>query len=346
MKPEKNNNLSTKIIGITLGDPAGIGPECFFKSIYSKKKPNLVIISEEKLIKHLLKSLKINIRLNVLESLKSFYIKEGYVNIFNPGIRPPLDISLNNIKAGYPSKDSAWYAFYSLKAATVLALRKEIACLITGPVCKETIQKYILKTFKGHTEFFSKETQTDTVCMSFLTEENIVGLATTHIPLKSVSHYLKIKDLKKKILLLNSFGKSVFDNSSKFALLGLNPHAGENGLFGKEEQKIIKPLIDNLKKESIEIEGPFPADAFWSSHNIYKRYKIIMALYHDQGLIPVKSGLLGKSVHITLGLPFLRLSVDHGTAFDIAGKNKASFLPTLHTIQTAESLIEKFENME
>jgi 4-hydroxythreonine-4-phosphate dehydrogenase len=242
---------------------------------------------------------------------------------------------------GRPTRTSAWLSFHYLESAVTLALNGKISGLVTGPVSKEGIRNAGIKGFRGQTEYLAERDGGKTVCMAFAGEKTVVGLATTHCSLKQVSSALDRKDLAQKIELLEAFCRRAYGPRTMTALLSLNPHAGEHGLFGMEEMRLLNPLIRDLRKNGRKIEGPFPSDAFWSRRGLWKRFRAVLAMYHDQGLIPVKSGLLGRTVHTTLGLSFLRFSADHGTAFDIAGKGKADWTDTAYALDRAEELARK-----
>ena len=290
-------------IGLTYGDPAGIGPEILTK---------------------VLKTWKYN---------STPYVIGGKDYL--------------NFKPGQPSKITGKHAYECLKLAAQLALSKKINALITGPVSKEMINKANID-FSGQTDALAKfcKVNIDEVIMMFVANDLRLALFTRHIPLKEVPSKITAKSLNKFVIQLNKELKKWFKvKNPKIAILGLNPHAGETGLFGKEEKKIITPVINRLKKSGLKLFGPLSPDAtlakagqdFLSKKK--QKYDVFISFYHDQGLPMFKavSGLEG--VNVTLGLPFLRVSVDHGTAFDIAGKNIASEKSLVSAIELVEKII-------
>ena len=291
------------IIGLTYGDPAGIGPE---------------------ILRKVLKPWKYN---------------------FTPYIIGIKDYS--NFKAGYPSKTTGMHAYECLKLAAKLALNKKINALITGPVSKEMINKANID-FSGQTDELAKlcKTNPDEVIMLFTANDLRLALFTRHIPLKDVSAKINQKRLYKFLTALNREFKKWFKiKNPKIAVLGLNPHAGENSLFGKEEQKIIIPVINRLKTCGLKVFGPLSPDAALAEagqnylSKKKQKYDVYVSFYHDQGLPMFKAVAGLNGVNVTLGLPFLRVSVDHGTAFDIAGKNSASPQGLISAIEFIEKVL-------
>lgn len=309
------------LMGFTYGDPTSIGPEILTKALNKRKYRFIPYII----------------------GVKSFLKKPKAKNkIFFHS----LDGLNFNFTAGHPSKTSGEHSLKCLKEAAKLGLTKKITALITGPVSKEMISK-TNTGFYGQTDELAKfcKKNSDELVMLFAANDLRLALFTRHIPLKYVARRLTQKNIENFLVILNKELKKWFKiQTPKIAILGLNPHAGENGLFGKEEQKIILPVIIKLRKTGLKLFGPLSPDAtlakagqdFLSRKR--QKYDVYVSLYHDQGL-PMFKAVTGLSgVNVTLGLPFLRVSVDHGTAFDIAGKNKASEKGLISAIELAEKL--------
>lgn len=276
-------------IGITQGEPRGIGPEIIIKALQKAsvfKRCTPIIIGESKYFRPLQKKIL---------------------------ILPPL-----------PSHTSSYGA---LKHAARLGLEKKIDALVTAPVDKHEISKKEHILFLGHTEFLEKACEnyfkkSFHSTMFFVSPKEKLALVTTHLPLNKVSKILSKDLLQKTILNAHEGLRCLFRiPRPRLALLGLNPHAGERGLLGQEEEKILVPALQWAHHHRIYIEGPFPADSFFSTH--WRLFDATLALYHDQGLAPFKARNFHSSTNVTLGLPFLRTSVDHGVGYDISGKNKA-----------------------
>jgi len=299
-------------IGITLGDPAGIGPEITLKLLksYSQSEKVTIILygafpygettEDFTLIDTVFATERIN-RSTI------FWLP------IMPGAR---------CEAGLPSALSGKIAYETIRRAGEDACAGKIDAIVTCPVSKHYIQ-LSHPEFIGHTEFFAKQAGRETVVMSFFSDSLHIALLTTHIALKDVSRHLNITSIVRKAqLFYQAIQKYLLIAKPSIALLGFNPHCGEEGAFGDEEKKILEPAINKLRQYGIKLDGPFPADTFFARR--YKDYDGIIATYHDQGLIPFKLLSFGKGVNVTLGLPYIRTSVDHGTAFDIAGKGIAS----------------------
>ncbi len=297
-------------IGLTYGDPTGIGPEILTKVLAKWKHDSIPYIVGAN---DYFKKIKIS---GSKKSKFHFHSIDG----------------LNfNFKPGQPSSISGKHAYECLKLSTELALKKKISSLITGPVSKEMINKANIQ-FSGQTETLAKicNINPDKTIMLFNAKDLRLALYTRHIPLKDVSSKITQKKLIDFLTILNSELKKWFKISNpKIAILGLNPHASENSLFGNEEQRIILPVIKKLNKSGFNITGPLSPDATLAKAgqdfllNRKQRFDCFVSFYHDQGLPMFKAVAGLNGLNITLGLPFLRISVDHGTAFDIAGKNKA-----------------------
>jgi 4-hydroxythreonine-4-phosphate dehydrogenase len=214
------------------------------------------------------------------------------------------------------------YAVKSLLAAANALKENKIQGLVTAPVHKKNIQSAEF-SYTGHTPFLRDYFNAKDVVMLMTAENLKVGLVTEHVPIKDIEQHITRENITTKLQILNaSLQKDFGIDKPKIAVLGLNPHAGDEGLIGKEEEEIIKPAIKDAKQHNIFVMGPFSADAFFARAQ-YEKFDAVLAMYHDQGLIPFKSLAIGEGVNFTAGISGVRTSPDHGTAFDIAGKNKA-----------------------
>ena len=226
------------------------------------------------------------------------------------------------IKPGVASNETGGYALKSLDMATEDAISQKVDGLVTGPINKKTIQNEDFE-FPGHTEYLVQKTGAKRGLMFMISENLRIGVVTGHIPLSLVVEKITRQRVADKLDIMDESLKLDFGiDKPTIAVLGLNPHAGDNGLLGEEEQQIIGPLIDELKQRGRLVFGPFAADGFFGSQT-YLKYHAVLAMYHDQGLIPFKSLSFGNGVNFTAGLPIVRTSPDHGTAFPIAGKGVA-----------------------
>ena len=306
-------------IGISVGDINGIGPEIIIKAFADKRvlsNVTPIIYGSKKIFteQHNLLELN-NVAINYMSSTHEASKKQ--VNV--------LQVWEDNftLNPGEFSKIGGEYAYKSLKAATTDLASNKVDVLVTAPINKENIQSSGFD-FPGHTEYLAKLSNVDEALMLMCGEDLRVGVVTGHIPLNSVSSALSEELVLDKIVQMNnSLVKDFMISKPKIGVLGLNPHAGENGLLGDEENKIITPAIQKAKSMGILAYGPFPADGFFGS-STFREFDGVLAMYHDQGLIPFKSMTFGSGVNFTAGLPIVRTSPDHGVAYDLVGKNKAS----------------------
>jgi 4-hydroxythreonine-4-phosphate dehydrogenase len=305
-------------IAISMGDFNGVGPEVILKHLskmdLSSSTP--LLIGSETVFQFYEKSLNIRVARHRISETSE--IEEGSVNILSIS-----DIDESDIQPSKISKSAGLAAMKAVEYGINSCLAGQADALVTAPISKEAIHKagYI---YPGHTEFLAEKTGTELVTMILATDQLRVGLQTGHIPMKEVPGSINSNDIIYKI---ESLDKSLRENFGidhpKIAVLGLNPHAGDGGVLGTEETEFIQPAVNEVHKKGIHAEGPFPADGFFGSRK-HTQYDAILAMYHDQGLIPFKALSFGKGVNFTAGLPIIRTSPDHGTAFDIAGQNKAN----------------------
>lgn len=315
----------------SVGDLNGIGLETFAKAIELCtseffNKNSIAIVSSIAIIDDYLK--KINF---------SYYIDNNFLIINNKKIEI-IEIKENSkIEFGIISKQSAEIALSSLQLATDLVVSKQYDALLTLPISKNAMHLLDF-AYPGHTEYLAMRDKNTSPLMILFNDQMRVALATIHIPLKDVSASISISSLELVIKkFYNSLKIDFAVHNPKIAVLGLNPHAGENGDIGNEEIEIINPIIKKLSIENYIIEGAFPADSFFARNN-WKNYDGILAMYHDQGLIPMKMTSKNGGVNFTAGLSFVRTSPDHGTGFDIAGKNLADGKSTLQALLWAERI--------
>ncbi|MDH5681495.1 MAG: 4-hydroxythreonine-4-phosphate dehydrogenase PdxA [Spirochaetota bacterium] len=310
---------------ITSGDPHGIGPEVILKGLSQSKPFQNLIIGSYEVFLHYQKALKLNIPLNPVsqENNKPITLSGNHWNILN--------IPYNSeLRPGQLSKEAGDNAIQSLDVAISLIKRGYADTLITGPVNKEAINLSGLQ-FTGHTEYLAETLNSGGVTMLMLSDKLKVALVTTHLPIESVSRSLSTQKVLATIKRCSQFLHQLNFLDSKILVCALNPHGGEGGHFGSEESDIILPAVDLAKSEGLNVSGPYSADSVFrvsqsDADNLY------IAMYHDQGLIPFKLLSAGRGVNLTLGLPCFRVSVDHGTAFDIAGRGIAqpdSFLEAI-----------------
>lgn len=308
-------------LGITSGDPAGIGPEITTKALRFLNLPDNFIFVVYGKIYPFEDGNGIEKILHVEQAVSS-------------GVIYWIEIDDVDIKAGKPSSSSGAIAYQILERCAVDLNSNELDAVITSPVSKMHIQK-THPEFIGHTEFFCQSAKMKDVVMTFWGNHFQLALLTTHLAIKDVSRFLTEDVVERRLRLIHKETVKILKQAN-FAMLALNPHAGENGAFGKEDI-MLKKVLSRLKKEKIKIDGPFPADTFFATKA--RNYDVIISAYHDQGLIPFKMISTESGVNVTLGLPYIRTSVDHGTAFDIAAKNIASEKSLVCAIEFAQKML-------
>lgn len=310
---------------ITAGEPAGIGPELVVKLAQSQHPAQLIVAADKKLLLDTAKSLGLPLEITDYQDTANPQAhKASTIQVIHH------DMSAENIY-GQLNPANGPYVLETLSTAAKLAMDNSVDAILTGPVHKAVLNNIPESNhlsgqiFSGHTEFFADKAGVEKVVMMLATEGLRVALATTHLPLKDVSEAITKESLIQIIRILDDELQNKFGVSSpKILVLGLNPHAGESGLLGQEEIEIISPLLEELNQELIsDLIGPLPADTAFSP-NLLAEADAVLAMYHDQGLPVLKFKGFGNAANITLGLPFIRTSVDHGTGLDIAGQNKAS----------------------
>lgn len=331
-------------VGITIGDLNGIGGEIIIKTFEDSRMLEFctpVIFASVKIMTFLKNHFKSEISFNGSNNPKD--IINGKINVVNVW-KENIDIEF-----GKESKVAGEYSIKSLEAATTALIRNEVDVLVTAPINKHNIQSNQFN-FPGHTDYLAKRLKGESL-MLMITNDLKVGLLTDHVPLKDIASHIspELVENKTSILyktLVQDFGIS----KPKIAVLGINPHTGDSGVIGKEDDEILRPVLDKIRESGKLIFGPYAADSFFGSDN-FRNFDAILASYHDQGLIPFKTLSFGKGVNYTAGLNKIRTSPDHGTAYEIAGKGiadsssfKESIFAAIHIFLTRKEYQELSAN--
>lgn len=313
---------------ITAGEPAGIGPELAVR--LAAEQPKHVLLVDSGLLEQTLHALDLNRRLAVWQPGESFRPQTGVIH--------HLPIALNaSARPGALNTDNASYVLKTLDAAVAAIQSGQAAGLVTAPVHKGIINDAGID-FSGHTEYLASLAGVSRVVMLLAADQLRVALATTHVPLTRVADHIQPESLRQTLRILHQDLVDRFHlDAPRIAVLGLNPHAGEGGHLGREEIEIITPVIEELNQEGLNLEGPLPADTAFVPRYL-QHFDAVLAMYHDQGLPVLKYAGFGHAVNVTLGLPFVRTSVDHGTALDIAGKGVADVGSLRAAVQLAERM--------
>lgn len=318
MNPSENESYKIKV-GITHGDFNGIGYEIIMKTLQDARLLELftpVIYGSSKIASYYRKIFDItDLNFNLVKKAEFANSKRvNIINCYENDVR---------IEMGKATAIAGELAFYALEKATEDLMHHKIDVLVTAPISKSNIQSDKFG-FKGHTEYFASKSGTRDFLMLMVGNNLRIGVVTGHIPLKDVAPNITSENILSKIRVLHNSLKTDFGiPKPRIAVLGVNPHASDEGLIGKEETGIIGPAVQKAFDENILVFGPFPADGFFGSAS-YTKFDAVLAMYHDQGMIPFKSIVFDQGVNFTAGLPMVRTSPAHGTAFDIAGKNAAS----------------------
>lgn len=321
-------------IGITLGDFNGIGPEVVIKALADNRLLSLVtpvVYGSTRVLSFYRK----------LMNLEEF----NYSQVKNKGQFFPKSVNVVNcwedqveITPGVASRNAGKAALLCIRKAVEEVKEGLIDAFVTSPIDKNTIHGEEFP-YRGHTEYLTQEFQATETLMLLAGDELKVGLVTEHIPVKDISSHISKERVELKIRLMELSLKRDFNISKpRIAVLGLNPHASDDGLIGQEENTVIKPVINDLKSKGKLIFGPYPADGFFAAGQ-HKKFDAVMAMYHDQGLIPFKYIAFESGVNFTAGLPIVRTSPDHGTAYAIAGKNQADESSMRQAIYLAAEIV-------
>ncbi len=334
MSDTSQKSENKPIIGISIGDYNGIGPEVVIKVLNDNRILNHltpVIYADGRLISFYRKQLDFqNFSYNQIKKIAE--VDHRKINVLN------LNQEELNITPGKPTEEGGKYAALSLQRAVEDLKAGKLDALATAPLSKELVQSESF-TFPGHTEYLTEQDGAKDSLMFLVSDSLRVGVVTGHIPLKDVSNTITEELVETKLKLMMKSLKNDFGiKKPRIAILGINPHAGENGLLGDEEQNVLIPLINKQKEKGNFISGPFPADGFFGSAQL-KAYDGILAMYHDQGLIPFKYIAFETGVNFTAGLSFVRTSPDHGTAFSLAGKGEADEQSMRNAIYMAADIV-------
>ena len=321
-----------KTIAISMGDPGGVGPEIIVKALFCaeiREYCNPLIIGNADVLNEAVRLTGLPLKIRSISGISDTRPETGIIEV--------IDIrSRSSFKKNIPSKRAGRAFVTYIKKSVELALKGEVDAIVTAPISKESLQMAGYP-WPGHTELLAELTNTDRFAMMFVSEKLKVVLCTIHIPLKDVPKRVNSKRVFETILLAETGAKMLGMDTPRIAVAGLNPHAGESGIMGKEEMKSIVPAVRKAQSAGISVSGPYPPDVIF--HKAYNgAFDIIVCMYHDQGLIPFKMLAFDTGVNVTVGLPIIRTSPDHGTAFDIAWKNMANPTSMLEAIRLASNI--------
>ena len=317
-----------KKIAISVGEPAGIGPDILIQTVQKQRKDLLIAYADPDLIAERARLLKLPLKLTDPESKDAY--SPGTLSIVPHKLALPC-------RPGMLNPENSEYVLKCLNAAMNSCVKNETEALVTAPIQKSVIRDANIK-FTGHTEYLANKLGTSNQVMMLASDHLRVALVTTHIPLNKVSNSITKEKLIRTIKILNTDLINKFQISRpKILVCGLNPHAGESGYLGTEETKIITPTLSELSTLGIDVVGPLSADTIFNEVNI-KQADAFVAMYHDQGLPVIKSLNFGEITNITLGLPIIRTSVDHGTALDLAGTGKSIYKSFERAVHLASEL--------
>ncbi|AYN65995.1 4-hydroxythreonine-4-phosphate dehydrogenase PdxA [Euzebyella marina] len=303
-------------LGISIGDINGIGCEVILKTFEDPRMLEFctpIIYASNKTIAFQKKELGIDVTYHGIQNASKAL--DGKINVVNVWKEVPM------VKFGESNEEGGKYAIKSLRAAVESLKNNEIDALVTAPINKTNIQADDFK-FPGHTDFLAQELQGESL-MFMVTEDLKIGLLTDHVAVKDAPSAINAILIRNKVRTIEKSLRMDFRvRAPKIALLGINPHSGDNGVIGKEDDEVLKPVIKEMSNAGHLVFGPYSADSFFGS-DAYKNFDAVLAAYHDQGLIPFKTLSFGRGVNYTAGLSKVRTSPDHGTAFEIAGQGKA-----------------------
>ena len=322
-------------MAITMGDPCGIGPEIVAKLFADDALlPPTLVLGDEALLKRAIQFLALPLTVAVIDSPEQFQSTPGIINLISLSHLP------DDLPFGQLDARAGKAAYDYIRAGIDLALQKRIRAVVTAPINKEALRLADIH-YPGHTEILADFSGTKDFAMMLMNNDLRVILVTIHVSLREAIEQLTVDTELTVIRLAHQAMTQLGIASPRIAVAGLNPHAGEHGLFGSEDESIIRPAIQQAQAEGIEASGPWPGDTVFM-HARQGRFDIVVAQYHDQGLIPVKYLGVDEGVNVTVGLPFVRTSVDHGTAFDIAGTGKASHASLRVAVEQAVLLTKSY----
>ena len=332
--------MATPLIAVTMGDPAGIGPEIIAKTFAEEgfgKENNALVVGDSKILERAASLLELPLRVNAIERLEEATFEPGTVDVLAVG-ELPEDLPFGELDAR-----AGEAAFRYVEKATELASAGSVDAIATAPLNKEAMHLAGHK-YPGHTEILAELTGTKDYAMMLVAADLKVIHVSTHVSLKEAIERVRPERELAVIRLAHDSLRALGVEKPKVAVAGLNPHAGENGLFGTEDAEMIAPAVEAAVEEGIDATGPWPPDTVFMRAR-QGEFDIVVVQYHDQGHIPIKLMGFDTGVNVTVGLPFFRTSVDHGTAFDIAGTGKADHTSMRAALDLARQLAEAREEI-
>ena len=322
--------VNKKALLVTPGEPAGIGPDITCQAAMQSLPRSVVAVANQEMLARRAHMLGLDLQLEPYQ--------QDHHALHKPGVLPVLDVPMSEPEQlGKPQVAHASYLLACLDQSIDLCMQGDFHAVVTGPVQKASIMASGAH-FMGHTEYFAERTHTETVVMMLASPRMRVALHTTHIPLREVMDHIEISALNRTLDILVSSLKNRYQiKNPRVHVCGVNPHAGEGGYLGTEDQAIIGKVISDWQQKGVDIRGPVSADtAFHSRHLV--GVDAVLAMYHDQGLPVIKAQDFGDTVNVTLGLPMIRTSVDHGVALDLVGQGRASCQSLVAAIRHADGL--------
>lgn len=324
--------MQTRPVAVTAGEPAGIGPDICLSLALNESAIPYVVIADAEMLAERADRLNLPVEIQSVSNTSDISV--------SPGVLPVLSIPMRqHVTPGQLDPANAGYVLETLRVAAQGCLDGDFSAMVTAPVHKGVINEAGI-SFSGHTEFLAELAGIQKVVMMLATPRLRVALVTTHLPLRAVSEAITQPVLTETLQIIHRDLRKHFGiQKPRIAVCGLNPHAGEDGYLGDEEITTIKPVIAACQREGMHISGPWPADTVFVADRLLD-YDVVLAMYHDQGLPVLKHDGFGEAVNITLGLPFIRTSVDHGTALELAGSGRAeagSLLTAFNMASTMQS---------
>lgn len=336
---------SSSDLVITPGEPAGIGPDIVIRLAQQTATDDWVVVADADCLQYRAQLLGLPLRLQEYQGPASI----TNANTSEAATRPQGNLRIihqpcaSPVQPGQLNPDNARYVINCLDTAIDGCLNGDFAAMVTGPVQKSVINEGGI-AFSGHTEYLQQRCQVNQVVMLLASQKMRVALATTHIPLQAVASSITTEGLREVITILMTSLRHQFNIAQpKLIVSGLNPHAGEGGHLGREEIETIIPALNELRQQGMDIVGPLPADTMFSPTNLASA-SAFLAMFHDQGLPVLKATSFGEAANITLGLPIIRTSVDHGTALDLAGTGQVDIGSLLYAIHSARDLVRAQQN--
>ncbi|MBI5740344.1 MAG: 4-hydroxythreonine-4-phosphate dehydrogenase PdxA [Nitrospirae bacterium] len=321
-----------KKIAITMGEPGGVGPEVIVRALYHsgiRRRCNPLVIGSAEIMRQAVRLTKLPLEINPVTAPSKSKPERGRIDVIDIKSRFPF-------KKCAPSKNAGAAVAGYIRRAVGLALSKEVDAVVTAPISKESLKMAGYK-WPGHTELLAELTNTKDFAMMFVSDKLKLILCTIHIRLRDVPGRINEKLVRKTINLAERGMRMLGVADPRIAVAGLNPHAGESGILGKEESAAISPAIKKARAGGTHVSGPYPPDVIF--HRAYNgEFDMVVCMYHDQGLVPFKMIAFDTGVNVTVGLPVIRTSPDHGTAFDIAWKGKANPASMIEAIKLAARL--------